>query len=68
MINKEFPAKSIYQARLKAVEFDKKLSSDKTKNLETAANNLLSNSTSLPKNNILTTEILDYSRGSFYPK
>jgi len=60
MINKEFPAKSIYQARLKAVEFDKKLNSDKTKNLETNANNLLSNTTSLPRNNILTTEILDF--------
>jgi CHAT domain-containing protein/tetratricopeptide (TPR) repeat protein len=60
MINKEFPAKSIYQARLKAVEFDKKLDSDKTKNLETSANNLLSNTTTLPRNNILTTEILDF--------
>ncbi len=60
MINKEFPPKSIYQARLKAVEFDKKLDADKTKNLELSANNLISNTTSLPRNNILTTEILDF--------
>ncbi|NOT74167.1 MAG: CHAT domain-containing protein [Cyclobacteriaceae bacterium] len=60
MINKQFPGKSIYQARLKAVEFDKKLANDKTKKLENDANALLTNTTSLPRNNILTTEILDF--------
>ena len=58
LINKSFPKGSIYSARLKAVEFDSKLSKDKTKNLENDANNVISNSQGLPRNNITTAEIL----------
>ena len=60
MIDKEFSSKSIYQVRLKAVEFDTKLSRDKTKDLENGAVNVINNTASLPHNNILTTEILDF--------
>ena len=60
MINKEFPSKSIYQVRLKAVEFDSRLSRDKTKNLENTAVNVVNNTPSLPHNNIITTEVLDF--------
>ena len=38
MINSSFKGGNIYKARLKAVEFDSKLSKDKTKNLENEAN------------------------------
>jgi CHAT domain-containing protein len=60
IINKEFPAASIYKVRLKAVEFDSKMAKDKTKNLESAATNVLNNTPSLPHNNITTVEILDF--------
>src|SRR4051812_43909808 len=60
IIKKEFPATSIYKVRLKAVEFDTKLSKDKTKNLESAAVNVLNNTPTLPHNNITTVDILDF--------
>jgi CHAT domain-containing protein/tetratricopeptide (TPR) repeat protein len=59
MINKAYAKNSIYKIRLKAVEFDSKLNRDKTKNLENDANEVLK-SAGLPKNNITTTEILDF--------
>ena len=62
MINKAYEKNSIYKARLKAVEFDSKLNRDKTKNLENDATNVLTAS-GLPRNNITTTEILDFLYG-----
>ncbi|MBK5279121.1 MAG: CHAT domain-containing protein [Bacteroidia bacterium] len=56
MINKNFPVASIYNARLKAVEFDAKLSKDQTRNLEADAKRVIG-SKSLPRNNITTAEI-----------
>lgn len=49
LINKEFNSNSIYSARLKAIEFDSKLSRDKTTGLENSALNVLNNSKGLPK-------------------
>lgn len=63
MINKSFNASSIYNVRLKAVEFDAKLDKDKTKNLETQANNLIANTASLPHNNIVTANVSDFLYG-----
>ena len=60
VINKNFPKGSIYSVRLKAVEFDSKLSKDKTKNLENDANNIISNSQGLPRNNIITANVLQF--------
>ncbi|CAN5481875.1 hypothetical protein BH09BAC3_BH09BAC3_35070 [soil metagenome] len=60
LINKEFPSRSVFQARLKAVELDQKLDNDKTKNLEATANSILTNTAGLPTNSIVTTEILDF--------
>ncbi len=60
LIGKEFPEKSIYNVRLKAVEFDKSLDAEKTVDLEKKAVSLLSNTTTLPRNNILTAETLDF--------
>ena len=60
MISKEFPDKSIYTVRLKAVEFNKKLSNEDTRNLERTATALLTNTPSLPRNNILTAEVLEF--------
>ncbi len=60
MIKKEYPDKSIYSVRLKAVEFDKQLDAQKTKNLEKNALALITNSPILPKNNITTAEVLDF--------
>ena len=57
MINKEFPDKSIYNVRLKAVEFDKSLASEKTKGLEKDAVALITNTATLPRFNILTAAI-----------
>ncbi len=59
MINKNFPGSSIYNVRLKAVEFDSRLSKDKTRNLETDAKKVI-NSKGLPRNNITTAEISDF--------
>jgi CHAT domain-containing protein len=60
MIKREFSSKSIYLVRLQAVEFDSKLSRDKTKNLETSAVNVISKTSGLPHDNILTSEILEF--------
>jgi CHAT domain-containing protein len=62
MINKAFVKNSIYKVRLQAVEFDSKMERDRIRNLERDANNVLANS-GLPRNNITTTEILDFLYG-----
>jgi hypothetical protein len=63
MIAKNYDSKSIYNVRLKAVEFDAKMDKDRTKNLETQANNLISNTTSLPRNNMVTANVIDFLYG-----
>jgi CHAT domain-containing protein len=60
LVNKEFRSTSIYRARLKALEFDSKLTHDKTQGLENAANNVLSNSQGLPRNNIVTANLNEF--------
>ncbi|HQQ97044.1 MAG TPA: CHAT domain-containing protein [Cyclobacteriaceae bacterium] len=60
LIDKEFPKKSIFNVRFKAVEFDTKLTRDKTKNLETSALSVINNTPELPHNNLLTADILDF--------
>jgi len=69
MINKDFKSSSIYNIRLKAVEFDAKMDKDRTRNLETQATNLISNSSSLPRNNIVTANVMEFLYGlSIYKK
>ncbi|MCW5911464.1 MAG: CHAT domain-containing protein [Cyclobacteriaceae bacterium] len=63
MIAKNYTSKSIYNVRLKAVEFDAKLDKDRTKNLEAQANNLIANTASLPKNNIITANVIEFLYG-----
>jgi len=63
MINKSFKSTSIYNVRLKAVEFDAKLDKDRTKNLETQANNLIANTASLPHDNIVTANVTEFLYG-----
>lgn len=60
MIEKYYKRGSIYSLRLKAVEFDSKMDKNRTKNLENDANNLLTNTPELPKDNIITTKVLDF--------
>ncbi len=60
MINSNFKEGSIYRVRLKAVEFDSKLSSDKTRNLESDALNVLNHTSGLPHDNITTAEVLEF--------
>lgn len=60
LINKEFKSTSIYGPRLKALEFDSKLSRDKTNNLENSALNLLNNSKGLPKYNEVTVHLNEF--------
>lgn len=60
LINKEFKSTSIYIPRLKALEFDSKLSRDKTAGVETAANNLIAFSKGLPRNNEVTMHIYQF--------
>ncbi|MEZ4944634.1 MAG: CHAT domain-containing tetratricopeptide repeat protein [Cyclobacteriaceae bacterium] len=60
MINSNFEKGSIYSARLKAVDFDSKKSKDKTRNLESDAMNMLSNTSGLPRNNITTIRITEF--------
>jgi CHAT domain-containing protein len=60
LVNKEFKSNSIYRVRLKALEFDSKLTHDKTKGLETSANNILANSAGLPRNNMVTADINNF--------
>lgn len=63
MINGNYKEGSIYTVRLKAIEFDSKLSKDKTKNLEKDANALIANTKALPKNNIVTANVLEFLTG-----
>lgn len=69
MMKAAFPDKSIYNVRVKAVEFDSKLSREKTKDLENDAIKLLTGSQSLPKNSLLTAEVYEFLYGlSVYDK
>lgn len=63
MISKNFNKSSIYNVRLKAVEFDAKMDKAKTRNLENQANNLINNTTSLPHNNIVTVNVTEFLYG-----
>ncbi len=63
MINKNFKAASIYNVRLKAVEFDAKLDKERTRTLENQANNLITNTPSLPRNNMVTVNVSDFLYG-----
>ncbi len=63
MINKSYKSTSIYNVRLRAVEFDAKLDKDKTRNLETQATNLIANTASLPHDNIVTANVTDFLYG-----
>lgn len=60
LINKEFKSTSIYGPRLKSIEFDSKLSRDKTAGVETAANNLIAFSKGLPRNNEVSMHIYQF--------
>ncbi|HZY78243.1 MAG TPA: CHAT domain-containing tetratricopeptide repeat protein [Cyclobacteriaceae bacterium] len=60
LINREFKSTSIYGPRLKALEFDSKLSRDKTSGLENSALNLLNNNKALPKANEVTVQINEF--------
>ncbi len=63
MIKSNYKEGSIYPVRLKAIEYDSKLSKDKTKNLEKDANALIANTKALPKNNIVTANVLEFLEG-----
>ena len=63
LINREFKSTSIYVPRLRALEFDSKLSRDKTSGLETSALNLLNNSKGLPKANEVTIQVNEFLSG-----
>lgn len=63
MINKNFKSISIYHVRLKAVEFDARLDKNKTNTLENDANNLIANTTSLPRNNMVTANVTEFLYG-----
>lgn len=60
LVKKEFPDKTIYTVRLKALEYDKKLGAQKTKGVEKEANALITNSAILPRKHLLTAEVLDF--------
>ncbi|MBL7856689.1 MAG: CHAT domain-containing protein [Cyclobacteriaceae bacterium] len=59
VINKYYPKTSLHRINLRAVEFDSKLSKDKTKDLENDALGVL-NSKSLPKNYKTTAKVLEF--------
>lgn len=63
MINKNYKPISIYHVRLKAVEFDARLDKNKTATLEADANNLIANTTSLPRNNMVTANVTEFLYG-----
>lgn len=63
MINKNYKPISIYHVRLKAVEFDARLDKNKTATLENDANNLIANTTSLPRNNMVTANVTEFLYG-----
>jgi len=62
MINSNYKS-SAYAARLNAVEFDAKLDKNKTKNLESNANKMLTQTAELPRNNIVTVHVLEFLHG-----
>ena len=59
MIDKYYPKASLHQVKLQAVDFDSKLSRDKTRNLENEAVSVLA-SKSLPKFHHTRTRILEF--------
>ena len=63
MINKNYKPSSIYRVRLKAVEFDARLDKNKTQTLEADANNLISNTITLPRNNMVTVNVMEFLYG-----
>lgn len=63
IIAKNYDPKSIYNVRLKAVEYDARLDKDRTKNLETQAANLIANTVSLPRNSMVTVHVLEFLHG-----
>ncbi len=56
----DYKSSSIYRVRLKAVEFDSKLSKDKLANLENDAINLIGNTSGLPRYNITTVNVMQF--------
>lgn len=62
MVNANYK-NSAYAARFNAVEFDAKLDKDKTKNLENDANKMLTQTVELPRNNIVTANVLEFLYG-----
>lgn len=60
MINDNYGKASIYNVRLRAVEYDSKLDRNRTKDLENDANALISQNTNLPKDNVTRAEIIDF--------
>jgi len=62
MINGNYK-NSAYSARLNAVEFDAKLDKNRTKNLESNANKMLTQTAELPRNNIVTAHVIEFLYG-----
>ncbi|GHN00932.1 hypothetical protein WSM22_24210 [Cytophagales bacterium WSM2-2] len=62
MINGNYKG-TAYVARLRAVEFDAKLDRDKTRNLETQAQKMLSETHELPHNHLVTAHVLEFLYG-----
>ncbi len=60
LIGTSFKSGSIYFARLRAVELDKKMSQDKTKSLENEALEAIPKGQGLLRNNITTLQVLDF--------
>jgi len=60
MINSSYDKLSVYRVRLRAVDFDSKLGSDKTKGLENDANNLIANSKGLSRYNTTTIRVIRF--------
>ncbi len=60
LIGSSFKSGSIYFARLRAVELDKKMSQDKTKSLENEALEAIPKGQGLLRNNITTLQVLDF--------
>ncbi len=60
LINRGFKNTSVYPVRLRALEYDSKLSKDKTRNLEANASNLLANAKGLPKHNMVAVGLNEF--------
>jgi CHAT domain-containing protein len=60
LINRGFALQSVYPVRLKAIEFDSKVSRDKTRNLESSASSLLTQFKGLPKYNLIAANLNDF--------